>query len=802
MKPFIFLTLSLAASLTATAENIITDELSDTLRCVDLDAVTTTASPKEINTLRRSAIAVSSYDTHDIEAFGMSTLKGLSTVAPSFYMPTYGSGMTGATYVRGIGSRAGTPAVGVYVDNQPYWDKGSYTFNFTDIERIDVLRGPQGTLYGRNTMGGLVRITTADPLHNKGTQLRLGYSGRNQGRRASAHHYLHLSDQLAASFGAFYEGANGFYRNHLTGAKADQHDAIGLKSRWEWQASHSLRWGLNFNYEYRNENANPYAIAEDTLTRLPLGSITQNRQSHYRRHLVNAALTATWKQPLFTLSSITAVQHIDDDTALDMDFIRNDYFSTTQQQKIQTWSEELVAKSRSDRRWEWTTGAFLAYQRNKIAVPVSFHQEGVHYLNHQMARAFGAASTNAPAMSLRFTSAELGFLGQAKTPTFNAAFFHQSKWNDCFFPGLSLTLGLRADYDYQQLDFASSSSQIGYHFNYRNMMQTQQSVSPVFQGKVSDDSWQLLPKVALQYDLPARKGNVYLLAANGFRSGGYNLQTFSSHSQSQLMREVMLGVKEFSIESIQQLPISDAQKQRLIANMVQNIDGRLPHETDLTAFRYQPEVTWSYEMGTHLNLFAGRLQMDAALFFMHTRNLQLTRFAANGLGRETVNAGKSRSLGAEVSLRGAFFDNRLFVVGSYGYARATFTEYDEYAPQVRTNVSRRGNRIPYTPQHTLALSVDYRQPLSNSFARSFVLGADLTGAGSIYWDTANLTKEQGYALLGVRCGVELTTGVDLAFYGRNLTNHVYDTFSFANLGRRLVQQSAPRHFGAEIKWRF
>ena len=68
-------------------------------------------------------------------------------------MPDYGSKITSAVYIRGIGSRINTPAVGLYVDNIPYIDKSAFDFNFYDIERIDILRGPQGTLYGRNHDG-------------------------------------------------------------------------------------------------------------------------------------------------------------------------------------------------------------------------------------------------------------------------------------------------------------------------------------------------------------------------------------------------------------------------------------------------------------------------------------------------------------------------------------------------------------------------------------------------------------------------------------------------------------------------
>ena len=67
-------------------------------------------------------------------------------------MPDYGSKLTSPVYIRGIGSKINAPSVGLYVDGIPYFEKSAFDFNFTEIDRMEILRGPQGTLYGRNTM--------------------------------------------------------------------------------------------------------------------------------------------------------------------------------------------------------------------------------------------------------------------------------------------------------------------------------------------------------------------------------------------------------------------------------------------------------------------------------------------------------------------------------------------------------------------------------------------------------------------------------------------------------------------------
>ena len=150
--------------------------VNDTTRVIDIEEVVVIASPKETGKLRNLPSAVSLISQKDMQNHHITSLKGVSALAPNFYMPDYGSRLTSAIYIRGIGSRINTPAVGMYVDNIPYVDKSAFDFNFYDIERIDILRGPQGTLYGRNTMGGLVKVHSKSPFSYQGTDLRLGYT--------------------------------------------------------------------------------------------------------------------------------------------------------------------------------------------------------------------------------------------------------------------------------------------------------------------------------------------------------------------------------------------------------------------------------------------------------------------------------------------------------------------------------------------------------------------------------------------------------------------------------------------------
>ena len=109
---------------------------------VDVEEVLVIAAPKENRKLREQPTAVTLLSQQDMQAAQVNSIKNLTGLVPNMFIPDYGSRLTSAVYIRGIGSRINTPSVGLYVDNIPYIDKSAFDFDYSDIERIDVLRGP------------------------------------------------------------------------------------------------------------------------------------------------------------------------------------------------------------------------------------------------------------------------------------------------------------------------------------------------------------------------------------------------------------------------------------------------------------------------------------------------------------------------------------------------------------------------------------------------------------------------------------------------------------------------------------
>ena len=208
-KNILFLAAANMVALFATAKTNFPDAVpADTSRVIDIEEVVVVASPKENFKLREQPSSVTLFSREDMERFGIKSIKNLTSYARNLFIPDYGSRMTSAIYIRGIGSRINTPAVGLYLDNMPVIDKSSFDFFMLDIDRVDVLNGPQATLYGRNSMGGLIRTYTVNPMKKQGTMIKLGATGRTTGRRVSAITRQKINDRLAFSLGGYYSAEN------------------------------------------------------------------------------------------------------------------------------------------------------------------------------------------------------------------------------------------------------------------------------------------------------------------------------------------------------------------------------------------------------------------------------------------------------------------------------------------------------------------------------------------------------------------------------------------------------------------
>ena len=780
------------------------EELTDSSRVIDLDEVVVVSQPKEQVRLRLQPVSSNVFGGEQLQQLNVRDLSQLSQYVPSFTMPSYGSRLTSSMYVRGIGSRVNSPAVGIYYDNIPLMSKAAFNNHFYMLDRVDILRGPQGTLYGQNTEGGLVRIYSKNPMNYQGTDIHLGIGTGLYSNVEVAHHHR-FSEKFAFSVAGFYSGLKGFINNQNFDEKNDLTNEAGGKLRLIFQPNKKLKFDWIADYQYVNQNGfgygeiqpfewssvKPYTLKPDD----PATTIMNG----YRRNMFTTGLNIGYETESLLFTSTTSYQYLNDAMLMDQDYMTPDYLRLEQYQKMNAITQEFVLRSHDKGRWQHATGLYGSYQWLNTDAPVYFgdgitgpigtaitnamrnamQQSMYPRMYEQMlqqmiaqgmpeamaAKQAEAAATAAVQKTLDGVSmsAEMAVPESFKTPSMNLAAFHES--NILLADRLKLTLGLRFNLDkvkieydalaYMNMTGGTAERQATYHLTSHVVDSRQKTYT------------QLLPKFGLTYSFDENIGNIYALVSKGYRAGGYNIQMFSDVLQTELnahQQDAMRG--DYDVEHTA-------------------ADYDAIEET----ISYKPEESWNYEIGTHLNLFGSSTHFDLSLFYMQIRNQQLSQMIpGSNYGRMMVNAGKSHSCGLEATLRGRAISNALDWAVTYSFTSAKFDEYDDY----------KDNYVPFVPRHTFSAMADYH-------IGKFTIGANLNGQGKIWWDEANTYSQKLYALLGAHADYDFGP-VLVSLWGRNLTNTKYNTFavqsSAAGGTRYFAQKANPIQVGLDVNIHF
>ena len=795
-KTFLMAAVAVGMILPAGAENIQDPVLADSSRVFDLDEVVVVSQNKEYTQLRKQPMSSNVLTHTELFNLNCQSLRDVSNYIPSFVMPDYGARFTSSIYVRGIGSRINSPSMGIYIDDIPLMNKSMFNGHVYEIDRVDVLRGPQGTLYGVNTEGGLVRMYTKNPMNYQGTNVDLGIGSRFY-RKAEVAHYGKLSDKLALSVAAFYDGTNGFWKNQLTGERADNMDEAGGRVRLVYQPTDRLSIDWMTDYQWVRQKAYPYGLLDAESGKV-IGEPNQNHQSKYQRNMLTTGLAIKYKGCGFDFASNTSYQLLRDNLLMDNDYSNLDFITVDQSQLGNAVTQEFTFKGNTQSRWHWTSGAFLSYQWLRTMAPNQFGTYFPQMLEQQI-----MGSMLKSMMSRGMTEAQAAAAIAARggihismamdipclfhTPQFNMGIFHES--NIDITRHLTLTLGLRYDFTRAEIDFDTRGISLNPVFS---IMGATVAPSRIYTDYIGGDKAsfnQLLPKFGLTYKFD-NGSNIYATVSKGYRAGGFNVQMFGDIIQSDLQKAIGM------LQGGTPLP-----------------EVVLEHHDDacapiLEGVKFKPEESWNYEAGTHLNLFNNLIHADLSLFYMQIRNQQLSVFTSDyGFGRRMVNAGKSFSCGVETTLRGSAFSNHLSWAASYGYTHAAFKDYTTKASSSATAavLDYHKKKVPYVPAHTMAAMVDYRFDINDSFVKSFTIGANVHAQGKIWWDEANTYSQKFYAVLGAHFGADFGL-CSVNFWGRNLTDARYNTFAFSSKATGsevfMAQRGNPFQCGVDLSFHF
>jgi len=759
--------------------------------CINLNEVVVARSVRENAFLNNLPVSYTTLSGKQMEVMNAQNLRSISLYVPNLFVPDYGSKITSAVYIRGIGSRMNTSAVGFYVDNIPYLDKSAFDFEWQDIQRVDVLRGPQGTLYGRNSMGGLIHVHTKSPFCNPESSVRLSYASYNDLKAELSHSQI-LNPNLAFSVSANYNKRDGFVKNIYSDDDCGDQESFGGRTKLAARFSNGWRADLSANYEYSMQNGYPYAPYSESD---PV--VSYNDPSSYQRNLFSAGLILEKPSESVVFTSMTGYQFLDDHLRLDQDFTAASIFTLHQKQQQNSITQEFVLKSNEDKPYEWVIGAFGFFKNMDTDSPVMFKQDGVtSLLENNIKR-------NLPStMTFDITDNELPIPSLFTEKSYSAALYHQSTYHFKSMKGFSAIAGLRLDYEHISLDYASSAiMNYNYSMTSRGMiiadvLKTDASLD----GNASKGFWQVVPKVSLQYDFNVHN-RVYASFSKGYQSGGYNVQIFSDLIQSELQAVMTQQMKQ-SIATKFEPYVAMGMPQA----SVDMILSKIPVSENITdvskSISYDPEYSWNYELGFHTEPVNGKLQIDGALFYIDCNNRQIAQFSPNGFGRMMKNAAGSYSKGFEISVLSKPLKN-LGLTVSYGFTEAKFTDYKD---SVRVNgvyqeVDYSENYVPMIPKHTFAIGADYTWNVGKSYLEKVTFGAQYTATSSIYWTEENTLSQGYYGISNGQISL-LKDHLRFDFWIKNAFNQRYNTFYFESLGSAFAQQGKPRQIGVTAQYTF
>ncbi len=755
MRKSVFLSLLVVSVYCAGAPAVTEQNWEDSVALPDVE-VSVSRTQSAVN---RQPSTVSVIDSRLIEETQVVTPKDISSLVPNVYMPDYGSAMTSSIYIRGLGSRINEPVMGMVVDGVPLLDKNMYDHTMQDVKRIELLTGPQGSLYGRNSPGGVMEIRTIQPL-DLTTQLVRGevsYGTANY-VNAQASFYRPENNRFGWGLSARYKRTDGFYFNDFTGKIIDGGQQAGGRFILDGNPSDAWRVTGTVNADWVKQGAFPYASA---IT----GRIAYNAPASYERLVVLPSVRAVYTYEDYQLTMVASYQMLRDNMLMDQDYTTEDIFTLNQKQQQHNatvdalLTNKLQIKNDILKIYEWQVGFSGFGKTNRMSAPVTFMRQGIEELI--LGNANRGIQTVFPEDSIEISNQTLPIPSHFGLYNAGAAVYHQShlqlgNWH--------IRAGVRLDYEYTQMDYLSTAD---LEYRFTMIMSEYAPVHTHIEGTKQAHYVQVLPRLAVSYD--TNWATFYGYAAKGYKAGGYNPQIFSTITQNQVMTD-------------------------MAADMGMHLDMADPQFLNTVITQYKPERDWTFELGAHFTPVEG-LKIDVDAYHIQCYDQQVTIFP-NGktTGRMMANAARSRVWGAETAVHYRWNSGkwRGIVDASYGFTDARFIDFNDGMGDYS------GNFIPYAPQHTLHGLVMAQYRVDKKWLQAVSLAVRVNGIGPVYWNEQNDCKQTMYALLGANLSLEWKY-VQLQLWGKNLIGTEHNVFYFRSMGNDFLQKGKPREMGATLK---
>jgi len=642
----------------------------------DAIPVVVVTAQKRKTKLGDTPVAVSAFTPEAIERDHIQGLDDVALRAPGV---TFVQVIKGETYISIRGTLINTPGAGwddsvtTFIDDVPTTGVGDNSPDLYDLSSIEVLRGPQGTLFGRNVTGGAIVIHTLEPSFQEGGTGKIEgtYGANNLAQVRGLWTGPLIADQLAGKVTMDVKRRDD-YLNNVTLHDKTYGDATGNgRGQLLWEPRNDLKVLIGGDFTLD--------LSTPKIVQLS-GNIepSQHPNLSYGPNDTNQGINATgnsnvegttarveWDTSWCTLTSISGFRRVHDSTSRsrlgDPD---NQALASTDIQNKQ-YTEEIHLASPSGQNLSWLGGLFYLHANKRQSDLYTFN------LNHNTVNGgqFPIPVSGVMQNVDQQISNDVGALfGEASLPILDK---------------LRLTLGARG-----QWESKSGSSTIVPTFAPGNPFDPiYPAIFPSASASYSATWWSFTPKATLSYE--AQKGLLlYATAARGYKSGGWDTSASSDFGISSAQVSQHLGTP------------------------------------------FQPEKVWSYEVGSKYLSPERHFQLNAAAFIADYKDMQTNQFNPQTAVFETRNAGRARAEGLELEAVGA--PTRWLTLGlAYTFDLARYTEYVQSSSQ-----NNSGNRIPETPRHNIHLSADTRWSIGLLPGR-FNVGGDYTYRTKVYFADSN-----------------------------------------------------------------
>ena len=568
--------------------------VQDTLRAGTVVAL------KEPVPLSQVASPVSSIRPELMRATGTYRPNSLSGMVPGLHIPDYGASLTSTIYLRGLGSRMENPVLGLYLDGIPILDKNAYDFDWEAVRGVTLLRGPQGTLYGRNTMGGVLAIRTLAPSDGLPATFFVEYGTANTVRAGA------FCARGNHAVSATFRHTDGVFRNAYKQELCDPFNGLSVRWKWEKPLFDRLFVSHIFSASLSDEGGFAYGLHAGGAD-LP---ISYNDEAGYRRLFALDGTRLRWRGEKMRVDGTASLQLLLDDMRMDQDYTERSIFTLQQSQHCGAGTLEVLARRvDTEAAWQPSSGFFAFLRGNRMHAPVTFKRDGIRTLILDNANAH--IPSDIGYLTIPDDAMTVG--SDFDIATWNVALFHESVWRT---GAWLLTAGVRIDYEGAWMGYDCLTL---LHYRFIPTMKADKALNVPYTGSIGHSRIEVLPKLSVLYE--AAEGlRFFSTLSKGYRSGGFNTQIFSDILQRQTMNATM---KYLGVYFDQPTAIVTAEHTE-----------------------YDPEEAWNMEVGGRWCREHFRAEVSA--YWMEVRNRQLTVFLpGQSAGRMMTNSGRGRNVGVE-----------------------------------------------------------------------------------------------------------------------------------------------------------